>query len=71
MSENNAQFYISATIENLSETGVILILEDGQKISLPREKLPPDIVQGKTLKLNLTSQEELARAMLNEILKKD
>ena len=77
MSENNTQFFISAKVETITENGAGLVLENGERINWPIDKLPYGTSKDQVIKLKIVTLEQnnkekdvMARAILNEILKK-
>lgn len=65
-----------ATVDRLEGDFAILSLDDGQKIRLSKEELPLGIKEGSVVWLSVfedqeatTRQRELAKEILNEILK--
>ncbi len=68
--------YIPATVDRVEGKKAVLKLDDGQSLDWPMDKLPGDAREGSRVKLVLFSnkteeeeREEMAKKVLNEILK--
>ena len=61
--------FIKGTIERLDDRVAEINLNDGQKILWPKERLSRDHKEGDEVLLSLIKQEELAKEILNIILK--
>lgn len=68
--------YMLATLDRLEGDKAVLKLDDGQALDWPADKLPAGASEGTQLKLVLSSnkseeaeREEVAKSVLNEILK--
>ena len=68
--------FILATIDRIEKEKAILKLDDGQSLDWSVVNLPVDVAEGSRVKLILSSdkteekeREELAKTVLNEILK--
>lgn len=64
---------INGTIAKLSETHAEVTDAEGMAWHVPRNRLPPNVQVGETVTLcvlsgNVLEREELARAMLNQLL---
>ena len=69
---------LKATVDRFEGDFAVLSLEDGQKLNWPKEKLPKDIKEGSVVWLSILedkeatkNQRELAKEILNEILKSE
>lgn len=70
------EIFIKGTIDRIEEQKAVISLDDGQKLTWPVEKLPPNCAEGTPIKIILTAgdaNEEdernlLAKNILNEIL---
>lgn len=69
---------LKATIDRFEGDLAVLSFDDGQKLNWPKSKLPKDIKEGSVVFVYVSSnkeatknQKELAKEILNEILKKD
>lgn len=77
-------FSLQATVDRLDSTKAVLAVKADEKLRLqqqeitwPKEKLPPNIIQGDIVVLSVLkaedatkTQEELARAMLDSLMAK-
>lgn len=70
--------YLLATVDRVEGSQAVLKFDDGQSLDWPIDKLPPEASEGSQVKLVLLSdkgeqeeREEMAKAVLNEILKID
>ena len=68
--------FVLATVDRIENKKAVLKLDDGQSLDWPMEKLPADASEGSQVKLVLFSnkteeeeREEMAKAVLNKILK--
>lgn len=68
---------IRATIDRFEGEFAVLRFPDGQKLNWPKDKLPKNLKEGAVLWLSLLEdkeaekkQRELAKELLNEILKR-
>jgi hypothetical protein len=68
--------FVLATVDRIEKEKAVFKLDDGQSLDWPVAKLPTDVAEGSRLKLILSSdkteekeREELAKTVLNEILK--
>jgi hypothetical protein len=61
--------FVKCTIEHLDEKMAQIKLEDGQIINWPKEKLLENSQEGDEVELSLLGKEELAKEILNTILK--
>lgn len=66
---------LSAVVDRIEEGKAVLRFEDGQELAVPSEKLPHDAKEGSSLgvyllndELDRTRREDLAKAVLNELL---
>ena len=69
---------LKATIDRFEGDYAVLSLDDGQKLNWPKEKLPKNVQEGEVIWLSITkdkeatkNQRELAKEILNEILKSE
>ena len=70
--------YLLATVDRVEGNKAVLKLDDGQSLDWPIDRLPADAGEGSRVKLVILSnkgeqeeREEMAKAVLNEILKTD
>jgi hypothetical protein len=70
--------YLLAIVDRVEGSKAVLKLDDGQSLDWPADKLPGEIDEGSQVKILLLSnkgekeeREEMAKAVLNEILKTD
>lgn len=68
--------YVIATVDRIEDKKAVLKLDDGQSLDWPIDKLPSDVSEGSAVKLVVFSdkmeeeeREEVAKSVLNEILK--
>ena len=69
---------LKATIDRFEGEYAVLVFDDGQVINWPQKKLPEDTKEGSVVWLSILidqkqtkKQKELAKEILNEILKPD
>ena len=69
-------YTLTGTIEHIDQRQATLRLTDGQTIHWPLKKLPANCAVGSTVRLRVSTadgaaaeQEQLSKAILNEILK--
>jgi len=72
-----SEFLSKGIIDHFEGTNAIIILGDNQKLLWPTKNLPDNIKEGEVIKLALTTDklekensEQLAKNLLNQILKK-
>lgn len=72
----NKRKYVAATLDRIEGISAVFQLDDGQKLNWPVANLPADLKEGGQVKLVLYTdkdeqeeREEIAKAVLNEILK--
>jgi len=72
----NKRKYVAATLDRIEGTTAVFQLDNGQKLNWPVANLPADLEEGGQVKLVLFTdkdeqeeREEMAKAVLNEILK--
>lgn len=68
--------YREAVVDRIEGGRAVLVLDDGQTLDWPRDNLPSGVGEGTKVKLVMLSaadetrdREEMAKAVLNEILK--
>jgi hypothetical protein len=70
------QTFMNGVIDRIEEQRAVIKLDDGQQVIWPASELPERLTEGDNLRLALsiagdgsTEREEMARAILNKILK--
>ncbi|HLD28663.1 MAG TPA: DUF3006 domain-containing protein [Patescibacteria group bacterium] len=70
------KLYLSGTIDRLEGAHAVIKIDNGQKIDWPIENMPEGLGEGSAVKISIndeksekTNQEQIAKQMLNEILK--
>ena len=72
-----SEFVIKGNLDHFEGTNAVIITGDNQKLLWPTKNLPDNIKQGEIIKLTLTTdklekqnRDQLAKNLLNHILKK-
>ncbi|MBU1164373.1 DUF3006 domain-containing protein [Patescibacteria group bacterium] len=67
--------FVEGKIDSFDMDSASIVLNDGQKISWPKDKLPPKVKVGSIIyvkaideKLNITEQEQVSKSILNKLL---
>ncbi len=70
--------YQTATVDRLEGEWAVLVFDDGQSLRWPKKNLPADMKEGERVGLYLLrragedeEREQLAKAVLNQLLKTD
>ena len=73
---NQQQYYIKGIIDRFENGLAVIKTEDGQTLNWPKENLPQNCVAGQEVKILLktsnndqSEREELAKTILNQLLK--
>lgn len=70
--------FLQGAVDRFENGQAVIKLNDGQELLWPKSKLPANIKQGAVIKITLLTQkkqeqaqQEMAKSLLNELLKKE